>query len=195
MTLSSSVKDNLAIIIMVIVISIVFSIGIEPSRTPSGSICAPRSAARPSMMGSAWPVLRCEPTPTEFFALCTRRRRLKSGSGMKSVYLALEYHTLILFFLKEPLWKRSLYFFLPGYLKAQFTIYLNIEIDKRMNRCAYVHTHTGTQSVDETKTDLCWFLHGIFPNFRVESERIPCMWQGVASCCCRCLRDKASAAT
>ena len=32
---------------------------------------------------------------------------------------ALEYHTLILFFLKEPLWNRSLYFFLPGYLKAQ----------------------------------------------------------------------------
>ena len=24
------------------------------------------------------------------------------------------------FFLKEPLWNKSLYFFLPGYLKAQF---------------------------------------------------------------------------
>ena len=32
---------------------------------------------------------------------------------------ALEYHTLILFCLKEPLWNKSVYFFLPGYLKAQ----------------------------------------------------------------------------
>ena len=36
------------------------------------------------------------------------------------VYWALEYHTLILFSLKEPLWNKDLYFFLPGYLKALF---------------------------------------------------------------------------
>ena len=35
---------------------------------------------------------------------------------------ALEYHTLILFFLKEALWNKSLYFFLPGYLKAQLKV-------------------------------------------------------------------------
>ena len=35
------------------------------------------------------------------------------------VYWALEYHTLTLFFLKEPLWNKSLYLLLPGYLKAQ----------------------------------------------------------------------------
>ena len=35
------------------------------------------------------------------------------------MYWALEYHTLILFFLKEPLRNKSLYFFLLGYLKAQ----------------------------------------------------------------------------
>ena len=33
---------------------------------------------------------------------------------------ALEYHTY--FFLKEPLWNKSLYLFLPGYLKAQIMI-------------------------------------------------------------------------
>ena len=35
-------------------------------------------------------------------------------------YWASEYHTLIPFSLKEPWWNKSVYFFLPGYLKAQY---------------------------------------------------------------------------
>ena len=49
---------------------------------------------------------------------------LYSGSweslDCRDIFWALEYHTLILFFLKEPFWNKSLYFFLPGYLKAQY---------------------------------------------------------------------------
>ena len=41
---------------------------------------------------------------------------------ISSICWALEYHTLITFFLREPLRNKSVsvYFFLPGYLKAQF---------------------------------------------------------------------------
>ena len=42
------------------------------------------------------------------------------GSVGSGVYFALEYHTLILFSLKETIMKKKMYFFLPGYLEAQF---------------------------------------------------------------------------
>ena len=38
------------------------------------------------------------------------------------VYWALEYRTLILFVLKGTIRNKSLYVFLPGYLKAQFSV-------------------------------------------------------------------------
>ena len=38
---------------------------------------------------------------------------------MDALNWALEYHTLILSFFKEPLCNKTVYFFLPGYLKAQ----------------------------------------------------------------------------
>ena len=40
------------------------------------------------------------------------------GVWRHSSYWALEFHTLILLFLKEPLWNKRLYFFLPGCFKA-----------------------------------------------------------------------------
>ena len=45
-----------------------------------------------------------------------------SCDGCVLFYWALEYHTLILFFLKEPLINKSLYFFLPGQLEAQSSV-------------------------------------------------------------------------
>ena len=41
----------------------------------------------------------------------------------QDLHWTLEYHTLILFFLNGTIMKKSLYFFLPGYLKAQFKPY------------------------------------------------------------------------
>ena len=58
------------------------------------------------------------------FELC---RQFEKASIQFRVYWALEYHTLILFLgpvaERKPLWKKSLYFFLPGYFKAQFRLW------------------------------------------------------------------------
>ena len=70
---------------------------------------------------------------------------------------ALEYHTLILFCLKEPLWNKSLYFFLPGYLKAQ--VYGGKggkrEIEgERMRKTGQAETcrHSALNSTEEVET-------------------------------------------
>ena len=51
---------------------------------------------------------------------CTRVafKGVYKGYYKESLPWALEYHALILFFLKESLWNTSLYLFLPGYLNA-----------------------------------------------------------------------------
>ena len=62
------------------------------------------------------------------FGVCHRSTSRASGRGFDLGCLEIGAPYLLgfgvpyfnTFFLKEPLWNKSLYFFLPGYLKAQF---------------------------------------------------------------------------